>query len=144
MDPDYLENLNNQPNSSDGSNFRQMILRWLNGDDPVPTWKSLCKALRAPAVEEEEIARHIEKERVVGDEGGSEDVIDGGSGMKEATAAAAPPPPSVRVKTSKQWYPHLVLSCKSYRHTFNFNLNNSDSGMTREATIVHAPHSTSI
>ena len=64
MDPDYLEKLRNQPNSSDSSNLRQMILTWLNGDDPVPTWSALCKALRAPAVEEEAIACCIEEEKI--------------------------------------------------------------------------------
>ena len=97
MDPDYLEGLNNQPNSSDSSSFRQMILSWLNGDDPVPTWKALCKALRAPAVDEEEIAGCIEKEKIENDdfEGANDGEVEG------KKVPSLPPPQSVRVKTSK-------------------------------------------
>ncbi len=90
MDPDYLEKLRSQPDSSDSNNFRQMILTWLNGEEPVATWQALCKALRAPAVEEEAIARCIEEERIS---------TAGVSGEEEGLPARSASQSSVRVRS---------------------------------------------
>jgi len=38
--------------------------KWLTGGGCTPTWKALCAALRAPAVDETYIADRIEEERL--------------------------------------------------------------------------------
>lgn len=64
LDPEYLENLRSNKKSSDKDNLRRMVLTWLKGEEIVPTWRSLCAALRAAAVEEVEIADKIEEEKL--------------------------------------------------------------------------------
>lgn len=63
----------------------------------MPTWESLCKALRAPAVDEGAIARQIEDERMPRDGGGGGD---GDVDMSSETTEQS----SVRVKTGKTLY----------------------------------------
>lgn len=64
LDPEYLENLRSNKKSSDKDNMRRMILTWLKGEEVVPTWTSLCAALRAAAVDEVAIADKIEGEKL--------------------------------------------------------------------------------
>ena len=64
LDPEYLENLRGRKKSSDNDNLRQMILTWLKGEGAEPTWRALCDALRAAAVDEAKIAKTIEEERL--------------------------------------------------------------------------------
>ena len=40
------------------------LLDWLLGEEPVPTWRSLCAALRTPSVNETRVASVIERERI--------------------------------------------------------------------------------
>ena len=63
LDPEELEK-KTKDNSSAGDSMRTMLLDWLKGDDPLPTWKALSSALRMPAVNETTIAGVIESERV--------------------------------------------------------------------------------
>lgn len=64
LDPVKLEQLGAKERSSDGDNLRRMLLDWLLGDDPLPSWSALCFALRTPAVNEIRIASVIEREQV--------------------------------------------------------------------------------
>ena len=66
LDPEQLESLKNSTStSSTEEKFHRMILMWLEGERCAPqTWRSLCAALRAPTVDEAEIARQIEREKV--------------------------------------------------------------------------------
>ena len=42
-----------------------MILTWLMRENPLPAWQVLCDALRTPAVNAVEIAKQIEKEKIL-------------------------------------------------------------------------------
>ena len=67
LDPERLESLKTSTSSSSTEDkFRQAILMWLEGEGGCApqTWRSLCAALRAPAVDEAEIARHIERDKL--------------------------------------------------------------------------------
>ena len=43
LDPDYLNTLTLK---SDEENLCELLLCWLSGVDPEPTWEALCEALR--------------------------------------------------------------------------------------------------
>ena len=58
LDPDYLNTLTSK---SDEENLRELLIRWLSGIDPEPTWKALCDALCSPAVKQELLAEEIEE-----------------------------------------------------------------------------------
>ena len=58
LDPDYLNTLTSK---SDEENLRELLLRWLSGVDPEPTWKALCDALRNSAIKHELLADEIEE-----------------------------------------------------------------------------------
>lgn len=63
LDPEELEKrANNKFSAVD--NMRGMLLEWLRGQEPIPTWRALSSALRMPAVNETRIASVIERERV--------------------------------------------------------------------------------
>ena len=58
LDPDYLNTLRSK---SDEESLRELLLRWLSGVDPEPTWEALCDALRNPAIKHELLAEEIEE-----------------------------------------------------------------------------------
>ena len=58
LDPDYLDTLTSK---SDEDNLRDLLVRWLSGVDPEPTWQALCEALRNPAIKHEALAEEIEE-----------------------------------------------------------------------------------
>ena len=58
LDPDYLNTLTSK---SDEENLRELLVRWLSGVDPEPTWEALCEALRNPAIKQELLAEEIEE-----------------------------------------------------------------------------------
>ena len=58
LDPDYLNTLTSK---SDEENLHELLLRWLSGVYPEPTWEALCEALRNPAVKHELLAEEIEE-----------------------------------------------------------------------------------
>ena len=64
LDPEELEKhlLNEKYTNND--RLRKVLLDWLLGEEPVPTWKSLCAALRTPSVNETRLASVIERERI--------------------------------------------------------------------------------
>ena len=57
LDPDYLNTLTSK---SDEENLRELLVRWLSGVDPEPTWEAMCEALRNPAIKHELLADEIE------------------------------------------------------------------------------------
>ena len=72
-----------------------MILTWLKGEVPVPTWRALCDALRAAAVDEAGVAERIEKEQLVVMAGGENETDVGApsqSGMYVCDSPRAPSP----------------------------------------------------
>ena len=58
LDPDYLNTLTSK---SDEESLRELLVRWLSGVDPEPTWEALCEALRNPAIKHELLAEEIEE-----------------------------------------------------------------------------------
>jgi len=49
---------------SDNDRLRKTCLDWLLGQEPMPTWRGLCAALRTPAVNEMRLATVVEKEMI--------------------------------------------------------------------------------
>ena len=80
VDPDYLEELTKNEQSSSRDNTRRMILTWLKSEEGIPTWQALCDALRTPAVDEIAVAERIEREQVLA---GGEDQTDGNMPSQE-------------------------------------------------------------
>ena len=58
LDPDYLNTLTSK---SDEENLRELLLHWLSGVDPQPTWEALYEVLRNPAIKHELLADEIEE-----------------------------------------------------------------------------------
>ena len=58
LDPDYLNTLTSK---SDEENLHELLVRWLSGVDPEPTWKAMCDALHNPAIKHELLAEEIEE-----------------------------------------------------------------------------------
>lgn len=66
MDPEYLEKLRKKKTKLlVKDKLRKMLLTWLKGEEPQPTWKALCDALRSAAVDEVGVAERIEKDKLV-------------------------------------------------------------------------------
>ena len=67
INSDYLEKLKKRHKLPEKERFRKVISSWLKqkGGSPVPTWQSLCTALRAKSVGESGIAERIQKEKGV-------------------------------------------------------------------------------
>ena len=63
-DPEELEKLLLNDKYTNNDRLRKVLLDWLLGEEPVPTWRSLCAALRTPSVNETRVARVIERERI--------------------------------------------------------------------------------
>ena len=64
LDPEDLQKLMINGKLSDNDRLRNMCLDWLLGQEPVPSWRGLCAALRMPAVNEARLASVVEKERI--------------------------------------------------------------------------------
>ena len=64
LDPEELEKLLLNDKYTNNDRLRKVLLDWLLGEEPVPTWRSLCAALRTPSVNETRVASVIERERI--------------------------------------------------------------------------------
>ena len=64
LDPEELEKLLLNDKYTNNDRLWKVLLDWLLGEEPVPTWRSLCASLRSPSVNETSVVSVIERERI--------------------------------------------------------------------------------
>ena len=64
IDPEELEKHLLNDKYTNNNRLRKVLLDWLLGEEPVPTWRSLCATLQTPSVNETRLASVIERERI--------------------------------------------------------------------------------
>ena len=121
LDPDYLNTLTSK---SDEENLRELLVRWLSGVDPEPTWKALCDALRNPAIKHELLAEEIEEKYCK---------VDSNNAQEEGAGEEAVAPVHVKQSMTQK---DLKTHSKTNVHSDDHNIISSHSTPTIESTSL--------